>query len=170
MPESGYTRRKMATIGSVRLRELSTLVPMLYSDVNLLSILSDIAGESVLPVPDLNEQFVLNCLTGAGDTHGGHVDTYLFALNIIIEAPPFSEGGMARLVINSLEIEDYVGGYGAALLLRPGDAYFAKAGACVHGVDPLLGARRRVGLNFAYRAVTETATASYSSDRLYSDV
>jgi hypothetical protein len=165
MEESGSWRH-MATLGSNALRRLSTIVPYMYQSEDLMSFLSGIANEPVLPVPDENEQFVLNCLSRTGDHHGAHLDTYSFAFNIIMQTPPANAGGVVKIV--GLRDRTEPGKCPEReVRLRAGDAYFMRTNVAVHAVSPLMVDCPRTIFNFAYRSAVDMAETSYSSSKLY---
>ncbi len=164
--EESSSWRHMTTLGSKALRRLSSIVPYLYGSPDLADFLSGVAGERVLPVPDDNEQFVLNCLERRGDHHGAHLDTYSFAFNIILETPPPGAGGVVTIT-DTRNQNPATGFAGKSIPLRPGDAYFMRTNMAVHGVSPLAADCRRLMLNFAYRAQTDAEETSYSSSKLY---
>jgi hypothetical protein len=165
MEESGSWRH-MATLGSEALCRISSIVPYLYRCEDLASFLSGVADERVLPVPDRNEQFVLNCLTREGDHHGAHLDTYSFALNLIIETPPAGRGGVAKIT-GTKDQNPTVRFTEKEIPLKAGDVYFMRTNEAVHAVSPIKSNCRRVMFNFAYRSGADAASTSYSSSKLY---
>src|SRR5438093_602247 len=62
MPGSNNTPRRMSTLSGKDIREMSSLIPMLYFDRQLLSFLADITSEIVYPVRDDVENYVCNFL------------------------------------------------------------------------------------------------------------
>jgi hypothetical protein len=164
--EESKSWRHMTTLGSQALRRLSSIVPYLYTSQDLADFLSGVAGERVLPVPDANEQFVLNCLERCGDYHGAHLDTYSFAFNIILQTPPPGAGGVVTL--SGARDRDPAASFTArSIPLRAGDAYFMRTNMAVHGVSPLAADCRRLMFNFAYRSQADIEETSYSSSKLY---
>lgn len=164
MQESGNTARHMRTLGSADISKLSSLIPLLYGDRNLIELLSYVAGESLLIPPDVNERFVLNCLTEVGDVHGAHVDSYSYAFNVLIRGPSPDDGGVVYVCDSAAENMNQPL---TALLLKPGDAYFLYS-KTPHFVSALTrNDSPRILLNFAYRSVDDRAVASYSSQSLY---
>lgn len=164
--EESKSWRHMATLGSEALRGLSSIVPYLYGSQDLMEFLSGVADERILPVPDENEQFVLNCLERRGDYHGAHIDTYSFAFNIIIETPPPDAGGVLRIA-RANDQDPAIMPIERSIPLRVGDAYLMRTNAAVHAVSPLAADCRRLIFNFAYRSELDTAEVSYSSSKLY---
>jgi hypothetical protein len=164
--EESRSWRHMTTLGSEALRRLSSVVPYLYSSHDLMDFLSGVANERVLPVPDENEQFVLNCLERRGDYHGAHLDTYSFAFNLIIETPPPDAGGVVKIT-GARDQDPAIKFMEKSIPLRAGDAYFMRTNMAVHAVSPLAVDCRRLMFNFAYRSEGDAAATSYSSSKLY---
>ena len=167
MVESGGTPRRMSTLGGDRVACYSTLIPALYRDEGLLAFLAGVAGEPVYEVPDPVENHVLNILHQVGDVHGGHVDTYAFAFNIFIEAPPEDGGGALEFVPGSTRLEDLEGPAARRVFHRPGDCYLLKTDAAIHRVKPLTRPGRRTIINMAYANPATVDLRSYSTSVLY---
>lgn len=167
MPDSDYTPRRMLTVGGDVLAAAAPRVPLLYHDPALRAALAEIAEGPLLPVPDPIENHVLNILDQIGDIHGAHVDTYAYAFNLLIEAPPPGAGGLLEFVPGSTQPADLVGPRVRRVPLAAGDAYLLRTDRNVHRVSPLERAGRRVLLNFAYADETTVGLRSYSSSLLY---
>jgi hypothetical protein len=163
--DESHSWRHMATIGSLKLQQLSSIVPDMYRCNDLFEFLSGVAGEPVDCVPDKNEQYVLNCLQQGGDYHGGHVDSYSFAFNVIIDTPPPGSGGVVK-ILESLDSDPFDEN-SIQIPLRANDAYFLRTDIAVHMVTQVAGESRRIALNFAYKAGRDDAQESYSSAQLY---
>ena len=157
--------RHMATIGSLKLKQLSTLVPTMYHCSDLFDFMSGITGEPLYSVPDQNEQFALNCLLREGDFHGGHLDSYSYAFNLIIDTPPPGEGGVVR-ILRVMNGDDRHSGP-VDIPLRANDAYLMRTDIAEHMVTGVAEQSRRVAFNFAYKASRDVAQESYSSSTLY---
>lgn len=157
--------RHMATIGSLKLKQLSTLVPTMYHCTDLFDFMAGIAGESLYSVPDQNEQYALNCLLRDGDFHGSHIDSYSYAFNLIIDTPPPGAGGLVRIlrVMNGDDRHDDP----VDIPLRANDAYLMRTDIAEHMVTSVSEQNRRVAFNFAYKASRDMAQESYSSSTLY---
>lgn len=167
MRESAETWRRMSTVGGELVSATSSLIPRIYNDPDLLAFLSGIAGEEVLPVPDTNENHVINILHRDSDVHGGHVDTYAYAFNLILHTPPGGKGGEVEICFGSLNPLDLATPSATTLEFAPGDAYFLKTDSHVHGVRPVAGNYKRIGINLAYANRATIQLASYSSSQLY---
>jgi hypothetical protein len=163
--DESHSWRHMATIGSLKLQQLSSIVPDMYSCHDLFAFLAGVAGEPVDCVPDKNEQYVLNCLQQGGDYHGGHVDSYSFAFNVIIDTPPPGSGGVVK-ILESLDGDPF-GEKSMEIPLRANDAYFLRTDIAVHMVTQIEDQSRRIALNFAYKSGRDKAQESYSSSLLY---
>lgn len=170
MQDSDNTPRKMSTLGGIDVTQMSTIIPMLYFDDALLDFISGVVGERVFLAPDLVENHVCNFLHEVGDIHGGHVDTYPFAFNTMIEAPAEGTGGLLTMVKNSTAIEELDDEQKAQQIYIPtGDCYVLRADKAVHRVSPLNQPGRRTVINFAYADEATADTLSYSSSVLYGD-
>lgn len=170
MPDSENTPRKMSILSGTDISQMSSIIPMLYSDEQFREFLSAIAGEPVHPVPDSVENFVCNFLHSAGDTHGGHIDTYPFAFNIMIEAPDKDMGGLLEMVKGSGSIQDLDDEIKVTkIYIPPEHCYFLRTDKSVHRVSPLIGSQRRTVINLAYANVSSLNVMSYSSSILYGE-
>jgi hypothetical protein len=168
MPESESTPRKMSTLSGKDIKQMSSIIPMLYFDEEIHRFLSAIVCETVYPVPDDVENYVCNFLHQDGDTHGGHIDTYPFAFNIMIEAPAEGSGGILELVKGSNVIKDLDDVTKVTSLYIPsGDCYLLRTDTTVHRVSPLINGGRRTIINFAYTNAVCLDLISYSSSLLY---
>jgi hypothetical protein len=168
MKESDGTPRKMYTIGGDKVVEYSTIIPTLYRDQGLLSFLVGVAGEDVYEIPDPIENHNVNVLEQMGDIHGGHVDTYAFAFNLLVEAPPKGTGGTLEFVPGSTAIEDLDSPKVRRIDHEPGDCYFLKTDEAVHRVAPLTHPGRRMIINLGYANPATVDLQSYSASALYS--
>ena len=169
MAETDNTPRRMYTVGGDKVVEYSTIIPSLYRDERLLAFLSGVAGEEVFEVPDPVENHNVNVLDQVGDVHGGHVDTYAFSFNVLMEAVPEGSGGALQFVPGSTSVED-LEGPGARSVHHPvGHCYFLKTDGAVHRVSPLTRPGRRVVLNMAYANPATVNLRSYSTGALYGD-
>jgi len=169
MRGTGNTPRKMSTLSGTDIDQMSSVIPMLYKDEEFCHFLSAIVGETVYPVPDKIENYVCNFLHQPGDTHGGHIDSYPFAFNIMIEAPPEGVGGVLELVKNSNEIKDLDDIKKVqSVYIAAGDCYLLRTDKAVHRVSPLIktGYQRTI-INFAYANKASLNVKSYSSSILY---
>ena len=168
MPGSENTPRRMSTIGGLDVAQMSSLIPMLYTDSDLLAFLSGVAGEQVFPVDDPVENHVLNFLHEIGDIHGGHVDTYPYAFNVMIEAPPRSAGGQLEMVKDSTVIKDLDDTSKVNRMYIPANTcYLLRTDKAVHRVSPLVSEGRRTVVNMAYANRDTLNEVSYSSSALY---
>lgn len=170
MPGSENTPRKMSTLGGTHIAQMSSLIPMLYGDEELLDFISGVAGERAFPAPDLVENYVCNFLHEVGDVHGGHVDIYPFAFLIMVEAPPQDAGGHLTMVKGSTTIQDLDDEQKVKRVYVPtGDVYLLRADQAAHRVSPLTKSGRRTVINFAYANEATLNLESYSSSVLYGE-
>ncbi|PWK70972.1 hypothetical protein BCL76_10477 [Streptomyces sp. CG 926] len=161
--------RHMTTLGGQVIAEESELLPRLYADEDLLSLLGRLTGQAVTSVPDPVERHVLNILHQEGDTHGGHTDDHPYALVLFLEAPGRPEdGGLLEYTpgtprLDALGTPAAVTGHHHA-----GDAYLLRSDTTAHRVTPLTrpGVRRTV-LNFAYTLPGHPTHRTDSAHQLY---
>ncbi|GGM14663.1 hypothetical protein GCM10010129_68580 [Streptomyces fumigatiscleroticus] len=162
--------RRMTTLGGHVIAAESRLIPRLYADEELQSLVARAVGEQVLAVPDLVERHVLNILHRESDTHGAHTDDYPYALVLFLEAPPHpSDGGLAEYTPHTDSPRQLTAaGQARSAHHAPGDAYLLRSDTTAHRVTPLnrTGVRRTV-LNFAYTVPTATPQATSSAHQLY---
>lgn len=168
MAATGNTPRKMCTVGGDQITENSTVIPALYRDQALLSFLAGVAGEEVYEIPDPVENFGINILERTGDVHGGHVDTYAFAFNLLVETPPKGGGGALEFVPGSAALEDLDGPKACRIEHQLGDCYLLKADQAIHRVAPLTRPGRRMVISLGYANPATIDLRSYSSELLYS--
>lgn len=146
----GASPRHMSTLSGDGITELSTLIPLLYQDPDLLKFLSLAIGQEVLPIPDI-DRYVLNDLHAPSDTFGAHYDDYPISLTLIFEAPLDVDGGDVELVARASSLDALLGDELTRFSLAAGDAYILKSDTSAHRVAPLKRAEvRRTSLNFAY--------------------
>jgi len=170
MAGSEYTPRRMSTLGGLDVAHYSSIIPLLYGDPSLIEFLSGIAGEPVFEVPDQKENYVCNFLHEVGDCHGGHVDSYAFAFNIIVEAPPPEKGGLLEYSPHSTHVEDLDTSKAIRVHLSPSDCYFLRSDKVAHRVSKLTAVAQRSIINMAYANASTLNEQSYSSSALYSSV
>lgn len=165
--ESANTWRKMSTVGGELVSKYSAVIPNLYMNVQLLQFLSYIADEAVLPVADANENHVINILHREDDVHGGHIDTYAYAFNLVLDAPALGDGGELVVAFGQSDPASLLGPEARIFHLNAGDAYFLKTDTNVHGVGAIKQGSSRVVINMAYANHATSALRSYSAAQLY---
>jgi hypothetical protein len=130
----------------------------------LLALLSDVAGEAVVPVPYEPEELIATRLESAGDTHGWHWDDYGFALVWVLRAPPPSDGAalefvtgvpwcktdprLEAILAERVPVRAHVAG---------GTVYLLRTDTTLHRVTPLRRDVRRDALCFSYAAARDVA-------------
>jgi len=167
MAETGNTWRRLSTLNGDAIDELSSIVPLLYTDPHLLQFFSAIAGESVYTVQDPGENYLINLLHQEGDTHGAHVDTYAYAWITMIDAPNEEDGGGLELVPGSTDQKALDEPNVIRLWLQPGDCIFFKTDDTIHRVTPLIRSSRRLVIVSAFANEATRNLVSYSSENLY---
>lgn len=175
-----YTRRRMRGIGGKVVRERAPSLVALYENLELRSFLEAVTGQAVFSCRHLSEFLVMNVFDQEGATHGWHFDDPAFALILVLEAPPATEGGCLEY-IDHHRAPDQRGGISrsggltaylrdplveAAIMRRhhqAGDAYLLRADRCLHRVTPVNTSSRRAILNLAYEAHSATVYGNTAS-------
>ncbi|MET9324496.1 hypothetical protein ABZX75_30700 [Streptomyces sp. NPDC003038] len=161
--------RHMTTLGGHVIVRESELIPRLYHDEVLLSLVSRIAGLLAVAVRDPLERHVLNTLHQPGDTHGAHTDDYPLALVLFIEAPHDpAHGGLLEYTPHTTDLTTLDTGTARRAHHRPGDGYLLRSDTTAHRVTPLNrpGMRRTVA-NFAYTTPDRQQALTPSAAQLY---
>lgn len=153
------SERKMSTVGGRLLKANSPLLHGLYQSSEVNSFLKSLTNEDVYPVPDENEDIVINCLHKKTDVHGRHIDTYAFAFNLMISAPPVGAGG---------ELAIYSGAKMQSYHIMEGSFYLIRTDKYEHEVLSLTAEAERLVVNMSYSNEDNKDLLSYSSDILYS--
>lgn len=148
------TPRNMTTAGQPIVKEHGPLIDAFYFSPIVLDFFARIAGEKLYTCPYAGEHYVVSRLTKSGDTHGWHWDDYTYGLILVLEAPPYKEGGFVQAVPNTSWDKENPDVHGALIssqvrsyALEPGDAYFIKTNTTMHRVYPVRGENRRTIVN-----------------------
>jgi hypothetical protein len=158
--QSGNTPRKYSNLDRDTLANGSSVVPAVFRSPALYSLLEEIVGEKVLPVPYLPEEFIAARLHKPGDIHGWHWDDYTFALVWIFKMPDVGNGGsleyVKRVPWNRDDPQvDRLVAEGPVLRRHPtvGSAYLLKAGTALHRVAPLRYEAERMIVCYSFATV-----------------
>lgn len=154
---TGDSPRRLESVGQRALREHAAVVEELYRAPELLALLTEVAGEQVLPIDYEPEQYVASRLSEPGHVHGWHWDDYAFGLVWILTAPDPGAGGELEYVPGTRwdkrnpDVDAYLE-RGPIRRHSPaaGTAYLLRTDTCLHRVAPLNRASERVILCFAY--------------------
>ena len=151
------TPRHMTTVGQPVIRDNGPFVHALYFAPSLQVFLSQLVDEELTTCPYAGEHYVISRLGKSGDTHGWHWDDYSYGFVIILEAPPYQEGGFVQAVPHTSWDKQNPDVYGALLksevrsyALEPGDAYMVKTNTTMHRVHPIRGESRRTIVNMTW--------------------
>jgi hypothetical protein len=176
--QTGYTPRRYRIATRTAIAASCPLTAELYRARELLALISQIAGERLVPVPYEPEEFVATRLERAGDTHGWHWDDYAYALVWVLEAPGPDCGGELELVPDAAWCKDdpRVGEILATQSverkhLPAGSVYLLRSDTTMHRVAPLRCDTSRSVLCFSYatsldlkrRVSHETVDAIYAA-------
>lgn len=155
--------RKMSTIGARDIRRHSSVIQSLYFCPWLRRMLELAINEPIFPIPDTNEDFVINRLTEPGDLHGAHVDTYEFSLILLVEMPKLGGGKLKYYRLGPTKDPGEI----KSPELHVGDSYLFRADRNVHWVDPIQRAEARTVLNFTFTSSDCPSELSFSSSAIY---
>lgn len=157
LPTTGMSPRKYTLASRDALAQYAPTVVQMYRSRALLALLGTIAGEAVVPVPYIPEEFVATRLERAGDTHGWHWDDYSYALVWMLCSTPYEAGGALEFIADldwdksDPQVERYVSERTVARRRpRQGVAYLLRADTTLHRVAPLRRVARREVLIFSY--------------------
>lgn len=154
------SERNMSTVGGHIIKSKSSFLKSLYFSKDLNILLSSITNENVYCVKDENEDVVINMMHKESDLHGKHKDTYAYAFNIMISAPPLDGGG-------DLLLHNKKNGFGR-YNIKAGQCYLIRTDLYEHEVTKLRCDAQRIALNMSYANEGTKDFFSYSSDLLYS--
>ncbi len=174
---TGHTPRRMRNVRRAEVARLGSAIPAVYESDVLLKLLTEVAGEPVLPCPYEPEQYVITRLEQVGDTHGWHWDDYAFALVWIIECPPPEYGGFVQCVpgtkwnkANPDINRAILGGPTYSRSFGPGDLYLMRTDTTLHRVYPITGGVRTIiNMGYAATADLERRISHETMDALWAD-
>lgn len=159
---TGESPRRYRIVGRDTLAATCPRAAAFYRSAPLLALLSEIAGEPVVPVPYAPEELIATRLEAAGDTHGWHWDDYGFALVWVLHAPAAADGAALEYVtgVPWCKAQPRVAAILAArepvrAQLATGTVYLLRADTTLHRVAPLRRDVRRDALCFSYAAAHE---------------
>lgn len=148
------TPRNMTTVGQPVIKAEGPLIDAFYFAPELLRLSAAVVGERVHTCPYAGEHYVISRLTRSGDTHGWHWDDYTYGIILVLEAPPYRDGGFVQAVPNTSWDKENPDVHGALLssvvrsyALNAGDAYLIKTDTTMHRVYPIRGDHRRTIVN-----------------------
>ena len=173
---TGNTPRRMSCVTSQTIAANSELVNTIYRSKALLNFLEALAGESLLPCPSKDEEFLIARQEKSGDTHGWHWGDYRYALIWILETPPIECGGMLQCVphtnwnksnpkIYEYLCENPIKTYGFV----SGDIYFLKTDTTLHRTVPLNRDVTRIMLNMTWGCIEEQSKNMTENDRWWTE-
>ncbi|GIJ27291.1 hypothetical protein Vqi01_24530 [Micromonospora qiuiae] len=158
---TGNTPRRMRNVRRDEVAQGSSVIPAVYESELLRELLTEVAGEPVLPCPYEPEQYVITRLEEVGDTHGWHWDDYAFALVWIIECPAPEHGGFVQCVPRTKWNKDkpeinhaLLAGPTYSASFAPGDLYLMRTDTTLHRVYPITAGVRTI-INMGYAATTD---------------
>lgn len=163
---TGGTRRRYRIASRDALALHGPGIAAAYRSSELLALVSEIAGEPVVPVPYEPEEFIATRLERPGDEHGWHWDDYAYALVFVLRAAPERDGGSVEFVRRVAwdkrrpRVAEHVR-RGPVERFHPaaGSAYLLRAATALHRVTPLAGAGPREMLCFSYTGANDARRA-----------
>ncbi|MFF4230637.1 hypothetical protein [Streptomyces sp. NPDC001820] len=170
------TPRQMTTVGQPVIKEHGPLIDALYFSPAVKNLLSSAVGEEVHTCPYAGEHYVISRLGKSGDTHGWHWDDYTYGFILILEAPPYQDGGFVQAVPHTSWDKENPDVHAALLkskvhsyAFEAGDAYLVKTDTTMHRVYPIRGESRRtiVNMTWASGSDLERAITHETNDLLF---
>ena len=154
---TGNSPRFMSNVRQQDIAKNGKVIPAVYHSKALITFLSQVAKEEIIPLPWEYEKFIINRQEKAGDTHGWHWGDYPYSMIWIIEAPDFYYGGLLECVPHTYwdkknpKVEEH-------LINNPihtkahvnGDVYILKSDSTLHRVAPLVKNATRIIINMAW--------------------
>jgi hypothetical protein len=163
---TGGSARRYAIASRADIATDGVLVPAAYRSRALARVLGAIAGEPIVPVPHLPEEFIATRMEHPGDEHGWHWDDYRYALVWIVRAPAAGAGGEVELVPDTRwdkrdpRVAEQLRGRTPSRFAPASDsAYFLRADTTLHRVAPLLRDTVREVVTFSYTTPAEVTRA-----------
>ncbi len=157
--QTGDSPRRMSNVRMADIAESEPKILEIYEDVQLMGLLSYIAGQEVLACPYEPERFLITKLEKEGDTQGWHLDDYTIALMWIDEAPDASGGGFLQIAqhpgrgeslrekpISEILAHSTIVPYPC----KPGDVYIIDSRINLHRVYPVKAGQTRTALNMTF--------------------
>jgi hypothetical protein len=172
---TGDTPRRYRVADRDALVAACPLTARIYRSATLISLVSAIAGEAVVPVPYVPEELIATRLERAGDTHGWHWDDYAFALVWVLRAPPAADGATLEYITN-VPWNKAAPRVDALLAEREpvrapiagGTAYLLRTDTTLHRVTPLRrdAVRDALCLSYAAKADVQRAVSHETLDTI----
>jgi hypothetical protein len=157
IPATGLSPRRYRVASRDAIAAHCPAAAAAYRSAELAAFVGDVAGEPIVPVPYVPEEFIATRLEFAGDTHGWHWDDYAFALIWIAQAPLSDAGAELERVAGvpwdkaHPRIESVLAERTPKRAHVPaGSVYLLRADTTLHRVAPLLCDARRDALCFSY--------------------
>lgn len=155
--------RRLDTLSARSVDAMTPEVEGLYCDDGFVSFLSRLADEEIVPLEDELEKYVFNALSGAGDHHGEHFDSFPFACTIPLEQPRRRDGGR-------FEIRDpHRRGRLIDVDLKLGSLVFFRSSEIAHRVTCIGPRCRRLVLSLAYATPATSDVVSNTRELMYGE-
>lgn len=174
------TPRVMSVLGAQDLFKAVPRFRTFYASMQ--DVVGAVAGQTVFPCVHEKETIVLNRLSGAGKTHGWHLDDPAYALVIVVQGLAPEDGGQVEYIprwreeclarglssngdvnaaVEALRREGLV----RTVALSTGDAYLLRADTSLHRVTEVVSpSAARLVLNLAYQAEEQTMYADTANE------
>lgn len=157
VPSTGNTPRNFSNLDRDVLLAGSSVIPAVFDCPALLKRLSEIAGQEVLPVPYVPEEYISARMDRPGDVHGWHWDDYSFAVVWVVKSTPEGCGGDVEYIPDTFwdkenpRLEHYL----ATREIRrrhpaSGTAYLMRTDTSLHHVTPIAEGVERIMVCFSY--------------------
>ncbi|WP_201216938.1 HalD/BesD family halogenase [Pseudomonas sp. S32] len=151
---TGNTPRYLSNVPQESIEVHGRYIPQAYKSRYLMSLISHIVKEEIIPTPWKWDNFIINSQHKLGDTHGWHWGDYPYTIIWVVEAPKLESGGLLECVphtnwdkqnprVENLLVENKIDSY----FHVTGDVYLLKADTTLHRVKPLTEDATRIILN-----------------------
>lgn len=151
---TGNTPRYLSNVPQESIEVHGRYIPQAYKSRYLMSLISHIVKEEIIPTPWKWDNFIINSQHKLGDTHGWHWGDYPYTIIWVVEAPKLESGGLLECVphtnwdkqnprVENLLVENKIDSY----FHVAGDVYLLKADTTLHRVKPLTEDATRIILN-----------------------
>ncbi|MFG0325275.1 ArpA protein [Pseudomonas sp. zjy_15] len=141
---TGNTPRYLSNVPQEIIEAHGRYISLAYKSRYLMSLISHIVKEDIIPTPWKWDNFIINSQHKSGDTHGWHWGDYPYTIIWVVEAPELEAGGLLECVphtnwdkrnprVENLLVENKIDSY----FHLTGDVYLLKADTTLHRVKPL---------------------------------
>lgn len=95
---TGNTPRYLSNVPQEIIEAHGRYISLAYKSRYLVSLISHIVKEDIIPTPWKWDNFIINSQHKSGDTHGWHWGDYPYTIIWVVEAPELEAGGLLECV------------------------------------------------------------------------